>query len=408
MATIKTTIKKNERRNDGTWNVLLRITHNRKSYYLRTSIFVEKKDLTASYKIKNAKILDKCRALENELRDKITELNLEFSDLDITQIVEYLDKSKDKQNIDFINFCKKWLEQNKELKGLKNYKAAINALCSFFGRNMIYCNEITSKSLKDFEEYLSDKKRGQSLYTTSIVRLFNEARYYYNDEDNNIIRIKHTLSRFRPQKQNISVKRSIAETLIKKIFLLPYNNVKVKGYSSRHDLAKDCFILSLCLMGINSVDLFNANNFDGEYIIYNRTKTTERRKHDKALIKVKVNEEIKPLFNKYYDGEKRVFDFYKRFKNPESFNRAINIGLKEIAKEIGVDTLQFYSARHSFATIAVNKCHISKYIVNDMLCHIDSNLRVTELYIDKDFSEINKANEIFINYIMNGSVQNIV
>lgn len=401
MATIKTTIKKNEKRQDGTWNVLLRITHNRKSYYLRTSIFVEKKDLTASYKIKNAKILDKCRILENELRDKITELNLEFLNLDIYQIIEYLNKSKDKHNIDFIQFCEKWLQRNKDLKGLKNYKSAINALCCFFGRNKIYCNEITVKSMKDFEEYLSDRKRGQSLYTTSIVRIFNEAREYYNDEDNNIIRIKHSLSRFKPKKQNIAVKRSIDELAIKRIISLPYDNIKVKGYSSRHDLAKDCFILSLCLMGINSVDLFNSKEFDGEYIIYNRTKTTERRKQDKALMKVKVHNAIKQLFLKYYDGEERVFNFYKRFKTPQSFNRALNLGLKEIAEEIGIDKLQFYSARHSFATIAANSCHISKYIINDMLCHIDSNLRITELYINKDFTEINNANEIFINYIMN-------
>lgn len=38
-----------------------------------------------------------------------------------------------------------------------------------------------------------------------------------------------------------------------------------KGYKStcRYNLAKDCFILSFCLMGINSADLYNATEMRG-------------------------------------------------------------------------------------------------------------------------------------------------
>lgn len=52
-----------------------------------------------------------------------------------------------------------------------------------------------------------------------------------------------------------------------------------KGYksTSRYNLAKDCFIISFCLMGINSADLYNATEMKGSTIIYNRTKTKDRR-----------------------------------------------------------------------------------------------------------------------------------
>ena len=45
----------------------------------------------------------------------------------------------------------------------------------------------------------------------------------------------------------------------KGIWNMTYQNVHkgAKG-TCRFDLAKDCFILSFCLMGINSVDLYNA------------------------------------------------------------------------------------------------------------------------------------------------------
>lgn len=103
--------------------------------------------------------------------------------------------------------------------------------------------------------------KAQSLYTNAILRLFSEAREYYNDEDNDIIRIKQNLSKFKPKQQNVAEKRALSEDMIKTIFNLPYDGKKVRGYASRHNLAKDCFILSFCLMGINSADLYNTTEF---------------------------------------------------------------------------------------------------------------------------------------------------
>lgn len=398
MATIKTLIKKNERRIDGTWNVLVRITHNRKSVYIRTSLFVSKSDLTSSFKIKNARIIDKCREIENDLRLKLSALNLEMTELDITQIVNYLEKTKTNNSIDFIAFCRKWAERHTNLKGLKNYISAINSFISMFGRERIFCDEITSKTLKQFEQYLIDKKRAQSMYPSAILKLFNEAKEFYNDDDIGIFKIKHSI-KYKPKKQNIAEKRSLPENIIRSIYSLPYNNIKIKGYESRRDLAKDCYILSFCLMGINSVDLFNAKEYDGEYITYYRTKTTDRRENDKAKMVVRIHPFIKPIFDKYYKGGRYVFNFHDRFSDEKQLNRAINLGLKEIAKELQLDNFQFYSARHSFATIAVNKVLINKYIVNDMLCHVDKSMKVTELYIEKDYSVINDANFKLIEYV---------
>ena len=122
-------------------------------------------------------------------------------------------------------------------------------------------------------------------------------------------------------------------------------------------------MLSFCLMGINSVDLFNAKEFDGEFLTYYRTKTTDRRENDKAKMVVRVHPFIRPIFDKYYSGDKFVFNFHERFCDEKSLNRAINIGLKEIGKSIGIENLQFYSARHSFATIAVNKAMINNILL---------------------------------------------
>lgn len=397
MATFKATIFKDRQRPDKTWNVVIRFTHTRKVRYISTTMYVTRKDITASFKIKNANVLDRCNELIKTYRERISELNLEFNDIDIDTIVSYLKQKKDKRGISFTDFANKWIYSS-TIKGIKNYKTALNALYAFVGRDNILCEEINVKTMKAFENALKDRPRAQSLYPNCIKTIFNAAKEYYNDEDNDIIRIKHSLDKYKPVEQNIAEKRALDVETIRRIFTLPYDNIRIKGKSSRHDLALDCFRLSFCLMGMNSADLYYADRLEDNTIIYDRMKTKDRRR-DKAEIHVKITDYIKPLVEKY-KGKERVFNFSERFATMESFNRAINIGLKEIGKELGIERLQFYAARHSMATIAVNDVGISKYIVNDMLNHTDQSLRITELYIKKDFSHINEANIKLLDYVL--------
>jgi hypothetical protein len=397
MATFKAMIKKGNKKADGTWNVVIRFTHKTKVRFIPTTLYITKKDITASFKIKNANILDRCNDIIKEYRNRLSELSLEFNDIDIDTIASYIRQKKENKGISFTDFAAKWIKES-TIKGIKNYKTALNALCSFVGRDNILCEEINVKTMRAFENALKDRPRAQSLYPNCIKTIFNAAREYYNDEDNDIIRIKHSLDKYKPVDQNIAEKRALDVETIRRIFALPYDNIRVKGKSSRHDLALDCFRLSFCLMGMNSADLYYADKLEDNVIIYDRMKTKDRRR-DKAEIQVKITDYIKPLVEKY-KGKERVFNFYERFTTMESFNRAINIGLKEIGKEIGTERLQFYAARHSMATIAVNDVKISKYIVNDMLNHTDQSLRITELYIKKDFNTINEANVKLLDYVL--------
>ena len=399
MATFKAVIKRGNKRADGTWNVVIRFTHETKVRFIPTTMYVTKKDITASFKIKNANILDRCNDLIKAYRERVSELNLEFNDIDMDTIVSYIRKKKDKRGISFTDFARRWIMMRSDTRGVKNYITSLNALFFFFGRDNILCEEITVKTMKAFENALKDRKRAQSLYPNSIKTIFNAAREYYNDEDNDIIRIRHSLDRYKPVEQNVAEKRALDIETIRKIFALSYDNIKVKGKSSRRDLALDCFRLSFCLMGMNSADLFNAVKVNGDRIVYNRTKTKDRR-NDRAEMQVDIPQYIKPLAEKY-KGNERVFNFYERFSTMESFNRAINIGLKEVGKELGIERLQFYAARHSLATIAVNDVGISKYVVNDILCHTDPSLKITELYIRKDFKVVNDANAEILKYVFN-------
>lgn len=59
----------------------------------------------------------------------------------------------------------------------------------------------------------------------------------------------------------------------------------------------------------------------------------------------------------------------------------------------------FYISRHSWATIALNKAGIDKYIVHAALNHIDDSMKVTDIYIERDFVNENKANAKVVKYV---------
>ena len=134
-------------------------------------------------------------------------------------------------------------------------------------------------------------------------------------------------------------------------------------------------------------------------ITYYRTKTKDRRL-DNAKMVVDVPQIILPLIEKYKDKTgKRLFNFYQYYADEKGFNKAINYGLKEIGATLEVDDLEYYAARHSWATIALNKVGIDKYVVHAALNHIDDSMKVTDIYIERDFVNENKANAKVVRYV---------
>ena len=68
-------------------------------------------------------------------------------------------------------------------------------------------------------------------------------------------------------------------------------------------------------------------------------------------------------------------------------------------EQLNIDDLEYYAARHSWATIALNKCGIDKYTVHAALNHVDESMRVTDIYIERDFVNENKANAKVVKYV---------
>ena len=419
MLTIKAEIKRSELKVDGTYNVKIRVTLERKVKRLSTNLFVTQQDLTKSLKFKeDTSIKREIDRLVLYYREQCLKLQLDQNHYSLDEIIEFLNGEQEKQQtIDFIKFSREWIAST-TIKGAPNYTTAINALVRFVGKEELDINLITLDFLEQFKAFLIGERdartkklmqqgkrvtsnRTLSLYLVSIKKLFNEAKRKFNKKDKNLILIPNSpFEDFKIPKQEATRKRAIPADIIKKVWKLPYKDMK-KGYKStcRYNLAKDCFILSFCLIGINSADLYNATKMRGNTIIYNRTKTKARRL-DGAKMMVDIPKIVQPLIDKYKDSTgKRLFNFYQYYGDEKTFNKAINSGLKEIGSMLEVDHLEYYAALHSWATIALNKVGIDKYIVHAALNHIDDSMKVTDIYIERDFVNENKANAKVVKYV---------
>ena len=419
MLTIKAEIKRSELKVDGTYNVKIRFTLDRKVKRLSTNLFVTQQDLTKSLKFKeDTSIKREIDRLILYYREQCLKLQLDQNHYSLDEIIEFLNREQEKQQtIDFIKFSREWIAST-TIKGAPNYTTAINALVRFIGKEELDINLITLDFLEDFKSFLNKEReirtkrlmqqgkrvpsnRSLSLYLISIKKLFNEAKKRYNKKDKNLILIPNSpFIELEIPKQEATRKRAISADIIKKVWKLPYKDMK-KGYKAtcRYNLAKDCFILSFCLMGMNSADLYNATEMKGNTITYNRTKTKDRRL-DKAQMKVDIPKLAQPLIEKYKDKTgKRLFNFYQYYVDEKGINKAINYGLKEIGRLLEIDDLEYYAARHSWATIALNKVGIDKYTVHAALNHVDETMRVTDIYIERDFVNENKANAKVVKYV---------
>ena len=419
MLTIKAEVEKGKVRNDGTYNVRIRFTKDRVVKRISTDLFATNEDLTADFKLKEESIVkQEADRLVLHYRMLYTSMHLDSENYDVNEIVSrLLCKDEAEKPIDFIAFSRKWVTEA-TIKGKDNYNTALKSFIRFIGKEELDIKKITVDQLEQYRDYIIKVRaervkkmeeegkrvpsnRCLSLYLMSLKHLYGEAQKFYNKPDKGLMRIPYTpFEYFKIPKQEATRKRAITPEQIKSIWNMPYQNIhKGAKHTCRPDLAKDCFILSFCLMGINSADLYNATLLRDNRLVYCRTKTKERRL-DKAKMEVIVPDMVLPIIEKYRDTTgQRLLRFYKDYRDHKAFNKAINKGLKEIGKQLNIDDLEYYAARHSWATIALNKCKIDKYTVHAALNHVDKSMRVTDIYIERDFVNENKANAKVVKYV---------
>ena len=407
MPTFKAEVSPRQRA-DGTYSIRIRLTHNRKYARISTPWYAERKDLTPKLEIKSLhyrdivedkireyrKICDEIQNIEKLTAVQVVDRILNFkSDTDFSlNFIEYLTSDYDK-------LCKRGRKSTAELR-----KYTAKSLSDFVGSEYINVNAITANFVREYIEHLKGENgkitRKSSAYPAQVRKALNDLRNEYNDEDLGVIRIKvNPFAKVKLDKQPETEKRALSIAEIQKLI------DTTEFDTHREEFARDMFLLSFMLVGMNSADMFTCDNCSDGILTYFRKKVSGRR-DDKGEMRVRIEDIATSLFDKYRNTNaerSEVFDFFSRYNDFRNFNKAINKGLQIKIKDekgkdtdkykIGIERLQFYAARHSWATIARNDAKIDKYTVHEALNHTDASMKVTDIYIKKDFSHIWEANK---------------
>lgn len=394
MATFKPAVK--YKRADGTYIVYIRCTHNRKIDYIKTSMYVTDKQLKKK-EIVDFEIIGKCAV---QISEYITKLNREdnVDDWTLEDVVKFITDGDTK--ISFYDYCNTFItsmQKEGRDKSAEGYDCAVKSFKKHFGERVMF-QDINSKQIREWIKSMSDTARAKEAYPKAIKAIFESGCLEYNDYDKNLMRIPN-----RPfhgvviPKANRSKKKATdAENILKVL--------TVEAKTERAKLAQDVAKMIVYLVGINTVDLYNLekSSLVGNKLCYNRSKTKGQRR-DEAYIEVTVLPELRPILERYASDNDNLFNFH-RYKDRAEFNDAVNKGLNQLCDDASVSKMTTYTLRHSWATIAQNKCGASTELVAFCLNHASAH-QVTEGYIEKDYSPIDNMNKKVIDYI-NGSNEN--
>jgi len=147
-------------------------------------------------------------------------------------------------------------------------------------------------------------------------------------------------------------------------------------------VARDVFMLSFYLIGINIKDLCSLKEIQDGRIEFNRAKTGRP-------YSLKVYPEAQEIINKY-KGNRWLLNFSDLYTDYRNLNKIINKKLKTIGGKVDINLpIATYYARHSWATIA-SSLNISKDIIQHALGHGLNT--VTDLYVDFDLNKVDEAN----------------
>lgn len=241
----------------------------------------------------------------------------------------------------------------------------------------LYFEDIDKKWLENFVSKLED--RGSSVNTIAI-HLRNVRHVYNSAIDDDIVSLDlYPFRKFKIEKEE-TIHRDMPLRDFKKV--IDFNDTKVQNW------ARDVFMLSFYLIGINMKDLFFLENFDNK-VKYNRFKTGR-------LYNIKLEPEAQALIE-IFKGEKHLLNFADQFQLHTSFRNKVNDYLAEIAIKLKIPKFTTYSARHSWATFA-GELEIPDKTIAKALGH--GKTTVTDIYNHFNDKKVIKANRKVIDYVI--------
>lgn len=379
--------------NDGLYPIKLRIGANRTSAMVTTGCYASERAFVGSVEQsvvrtfpQAADINRKIRQLYIEYADMIYEVERggKFRNSTATHIKEQIDillNADASAETTFTEEMEKYITNCRAKKTADGYRYAYTLIHEFMRKKKVYFEDITFNVLTNFDRWM--EKRGMVLNSRSII--FRYVRAVFNHAIKSDI-VQPNVYPFH--------KFSIKKSRVDKDYLTTqeFQELLALDLQGQELLARDYFLLSFYLCGINPTDLFNLLppdkkgmvSFIRQKIAHKAPPTTHIYIHACAC----------EIINKY-KGNAHLLYFVEKHEY-ETFLRRIDRNLAVIGKKLGRH-LYMYLARDTWATHA-DQIGIPHEVISKALGHTDSST-AEKYYISFDWTRVKKANEQVIAHI---------
>lgn len=385
---------------DGTFEIFIRVTQDRKHKSVKTGITVASKtefNKKAKYgqwiRGKSGSIKNLNNILENklnELKDKYHKLDSAENNPSKERLINLF---KGEAPGDFMIFLNRIIERFSNAgsyRSAKRYNQLRNKLISFSGSNLPF-DRLTVTFMKDFQDSLT------GLHQNTIYEHFKNLKAAVNQAINEDVfsSDKNPFIRFKVDQVTTSKER-LTEKEIKAI-----QNAKIKKDDPLWHI-RNYFLFSFYAGGIRAGDLMTLkwDNVQDGNLTYVMSKTVKKKLISKSIPILPEAEKILNIYNSKNEKDEFIFPILnpslankinsdKRIKSGEevkffnaisSRNADINKKLKALADLAGIaKKLTFHIARHSFADYAINK-GINPKALQKILGH--EKFATTETYIN--------------------------
>lgn len=328
----------------------------------------------SGYKTLNRDILynvAQVRKILDELAEK-GKLNV-MSAADIKNYI-LKDSGKDQSCISFLFYFKKFAESRNAAGTRSIYFDTYKKIKKYAGEFLSF-EDITVKWLEDFNIFLT--KSGYSINTKAIdernIRAVLKSAIRAEITD-----MKDPFAKYKIKCRYESQTMPLTLEQLRKIR-------DFKTDSACIQFARDVFMISFYLIGINVSDLYNLKK--AERVKYIRNKTG-------MPANIMIQPEVEKFINKLPD--EYMFNFRSRYSSVDTFKFLVNKYLKVIGKEIGEPKLILYHTRHTWSAIAASLGIEEKTIARALTHQVKG---VTNIYTRFDNRKIDEANRKVLDFL---------
>lgn len=326
---------------DGTHKIRIRVTHKNETRYILTRFKIDDlkqfKDGRVVGRPDASLINKKLTFILHEYYDALDEIDPDG--FDCVQLKDYLETSKASTPVKLLSVC--WQQYIDNL-----YEDNRSGTAGLYVRSKGYFEEkfgsgvlllsISPNTVNTFERYLF-KVRGLNNTTVGMhMRMFKAIVNFAKKSGY----VEYKVNPFTHYTMPEVMERPLDITIEE---LRRIRDSKPTGRGQK--VARDLFMLSYYLGGINLIDLLQIDFRQLDVITYTRTKTAHTKRGEKR-ISLTIPEEAKPIIQRWA-GKNGKLNFHYNFSY-ENFRNYVTHSLKDLAKSLNINKrVVYYSARKS-------------------------------------------------------------